>query len=56
MGGVGREGHECGAKVRGADAELELAQGLEEHGRLNVPDGPTHHNSTSTPSIVLQYY
>ena len=42
MGGVGREGHECEAEVQGADAELELAKGLKEHGQLDVPDGPAH--------------
>ncbi len=40
MGGVGREGQEWEAEVCGADVELELAQGLEEHGQLDVPDGP----------------
>ena len=44
MGGVGREGHECEAEVHGADVELELVKGLEEHGRLDVPDGPAHLN------------
>ena len=45
MGGVSREGHEWEAEVRGADAELELAQGLEEHGQL---DGMRHTSATST--------
>ena len=42
MGGVRREGHEWEAEVRGADAELELVQGLEEHGQLDVPNSPAH--------------
>jgi len=42
MGGVGREGHECEAEVHGADAKLELAKGLDEHRRLDVPDSPAH--------------
>jgi len=44
MGGIGRESHECEAEVHGADVELELVKGLEEHGRLDVPDGPAHLN------------
>ena len=42
MGGIGKEGHKCEAEVHGADVELELAKGLEEHGQLDVPDGPAH--------------
>ena len=42
MGGIDRERHECEAEVHGANMELELVKGLEEHGRLDVPDGPAH--------------
>ena len=44
MGGIGREGHECEAEVYGADSNLELAKGLDEHRRLDVPDSPAHLN------------